>query len=117
MLNTFDTVQYKTNPAGIHANMNVNNTGNHFIMRWVDAIGSFLSVVFCGDCKNCCNHIVSPIKIGNIKYGSITAKSDIHKKCADRIGTDINNALYNAKKIGICNNIGKHPDIGEVLYV
>lgn len=97
-----DTVQYKTNPDGIHANITVNIIGIHFIARWVDAITSFLFVldVF-GDCKNCCNHIVAPIKIGNMKYGSIAAKSDIHKKCADRIGTDINNALYNAKNIGI----------------
>ena len=116
MLNIFDTVQYSTNPAGIQANIIVNNTGIHFINRWVAAIGPVVSVVF-GDCKNCCNHIVAPIIIGNIKYGSIAAKSDIHKKCAVRIGTDINNALYSAKNIGICSNIGKHPDIGDVLCV
>ena len=101
MPNRLDTVQYNTNPAGIQANIIVNNTGNHFITRWVDASASFELFDVCGVCKYCCSHIVAPIKIGNMKYGSIAAKSDIHKKCADRIGTDINNALYNAKNIGI----------------
>ena len=101
----FDTVQYKTNPAGIHANIIVNNIGIQRIIFCVWAVISFLSAdlffwVF-ADCKYCCNHMVAPINIGRIKYGSITAKSDIHKNPALRIWTDINNALYNAKKIGI----------------
>ena len=102
MPNMFDTVQYKTNPAGIHANIIVKIIGNHFIMRPVCAIASLPSVFFVRpDCKYCCNHIVAPISIGRIKYGSIAAKSEIHRKCAFRIFTDTNNALYNAKKIGI----------------
>ena len=91
--NKLDTVQYNTKPAGIHANNTVNNTGIHFITRWVDASASFALFCVCGVCKYCCSHIVAPIKIGNMKYGSITDKSDIQRKCADRIGTDINNAL------------------------
>ena len=98
--NILDTVQYNTNPAGIHANITVNTTGIHFITRCVDAI-ILLFDLFLSVCNACCIHIGTPIKIGNMKYGSIAAKSDIHKKCADRIGTDINNALYNAKNIGI----------------
>ena len=99
--NILDTVQYKTKPAGIHANITVNNIGIHFITRCVDAATSLADAVCFGVCKYCCNHIVNPINIGNMKYGSIAAKSDIHKKCALRIGTDINNAKNNTKKIGI----------------
>ena len=103
MPNIFDTVQYSTKPAGIHANITVNNTGIQRIKRCVCAAISFLSadLLFGALCRYCCSHIVAPINIGKIKYGSITAKSDIHKKCALRICTDTNNALYNAKKIGI----------------
>ena len=102
MPNMFDTVQYKTNPAGIHANIIVNIIGNHFIMRPVCAATSFASVAFVRPvCMYCCNHIVKPISIGKIKYGSIAAKSFIHKKCAFRIFTETSNALYSAKKIGI----------------
>ena len=117
MPNIFDTVQYSTNPAGIHANITVNISGIHFITFCVCAVTSFLSILPDGVCKYCCSHIVAPISIGNIKYGSIAAKSEIHKKCALRICTDIHNAMYNAKKIGICISIGKHPDIGDVLCV
>ena len=88
MPNMFDTVQYRTKPAGIHANITANITGNHFITRPVAAIGSFGFVLFLvvwGDCKYCCSHIVAPIKIGNIKYGSIAAKSCIQRKFALRI--------------------------------
>ena len=99
----FETVQYNINPAGINANIIVNNTGIHFIIRPVLAIGSLALVSFLvpPDCKYCCNHIVTPINIGNIKYGSYTDKSEIHRKCALRIFTEINSALYSAKKIGI----------------
>ena len=101
MLNMFDIVQYNTNPAGIHANITVNNIGIHFMAFCVDAIASLPFVFVFGLCRYCCNIIVAPIKIGNMKYGSIAAKSDIHKNLALRIGTEINNALYNAKNIGI----------------
>lgn len=119
MPNMFDTVQYSTNPAGIHANITVNINGIHFITFCVWATASLFAPLVVADvvCSFCCSHIVAPINIGNIKYGSIDARSDIHKKCALRIWTDINNALYNAKNIGICINIGRHPDIGEVLCV
>ena len=68
ILNTFDTVQYKTNPDGIHANITVNINGIHFIARWVDAMTSFLFAFFvlCED-NDCCHHIVAPIKIGKMK--------------------------------------------------
>ena len=99
--NRFDTVQYSTNPAGIHANKNVNITGIHFITRCVWATASFPDAVLATVCRRDCHHIVAPINIGYIKYGSIAAKSDIHKNPALRIGTDTNNALYNAKNIGI----------------
>lgn len=100
---TFEIVQYKTNPDGIHANIIVNNIGIQRIIFCVWAVISFAFDVFlvAPDCKYCCNHIVAPIKTGKIKYGSIDAKSDIHKKCALRIGIETNNALYNAKNIGI----------------
>ena len=100
--NRLDTVQYSTKPAGIHANITVNIIGIQRIARCVWAATSFLPADFnAPDCNRCCSHIDAPIKIGKIKYGSITAKSDIHKKCALRIWTDISNALYSAKKIGI----------------
>ena len=87
MPNIFDTVQYSTNPAGIHANITVNISGIHFITFCVWATASLFDALF--DvwvvCNFCCNHIVTPISIGNIKYGSIAAKSDIHRKCALRI--------------------------------
>ena len=101
MPNIFDTVQYSTNPAGIHANITVNNIGIQRIMRCVWAATSLALFVGFGDCKRCCRYMVAPINIGRIKYGSIADKSDIHKKCALRIWTDTSNALYNAKKIGI----------------
>ena len=101
--NRFETVQYSTNPAGIHANKTVNITGIHFITRWVWAMASlFVAVARCDAvCNLVCHHIVAPINIGKIKYGSIAAKSEIHRNPALRIWTDTNNALYNAKKIGI----------------
>ena len=100
--NRFDTVQYNTNPAGIHANIIVNITGIHFITRWVWAMASFVTDVRCAAvCNLVCHHIVAPINTGRIKYGSITAKSEIHKNPALRICTETNNALYNAKNIGI----------------
>ena len=102
MANIFDTVQYNTNPAGIQANMTVNKTGIHFIAFCVWATGSFPAFLFeLADCKYCCSHIVAPINIGNMKYGSIAAKSEIQRKCALRIWTETNSALYNAKNIGI----------------
>ena len=103
MPNMFDTVQYSTRPAGIHANITVNISGIHFITFCVWATASFpdAPVGVWAVCNFCCSHIVAPINIGSIKYGSIAAKSDIHKKCALRIWTDINSALYNAKNIGI----------------
>ena len=86
MPNIFDTVQYSTSPAGIHANITVNNNGIHFIIFWVWATASFVCApIVDAVCKCCCSHIVAPIKIGKMKYGSIAAKSDIHKKCALRI--------------------------------
>ena len=82
----FEIVQYKTNPAGIQANITVNISGIHFITFWVWATASLFDVpAVLGVCKYCCSHIVAPINIGNIKYGSIDAKSDIHKNCALRI--------------------------------
>ena len=102
MPNKFDTVQYKTNPAGIHANIIVNSNGIQRIIRWVWAATSLPpDLAVAGVCKRCCHHIVAPINIGRIKYGSIAAKSEIHRKCALRIWTEINSALYSAKKIGI----------------
>jgi len=118
MPNKFDTVQYKTNPAGIHANIAVNISGNHFIYFWAFAIGLFGSMgcdLVSKVCKCCCHHIVAPIRIGKMKYGSIAAKSLIHRKSAWRIGTEISNALYSAKNIGICSNMGKQPDTGDDL--
>ena len=97
----FDTVQYSTKPAGIHANITVNNIGIQRIIRWVWATASLPELLVLADCNRCWNHIVAPINIGRIKYGSIADKSDIHKKCALRIATDTSSALYNAKKIGI----------------
>ena len=66
----FEIVQYKTKPAGIHANITVKSNGIHFIIRWVWATGSsFLASDFGVDalCIYCCNHIVAPISIGRIK--------------------------------------------------
>ena len=85
MPNMFDTVQYRTSPAGIHANIIVNNIGIQRIIRCVCAATSLPGVFVFGDCNRCCRYIVAPINIGNIKYGSIADKSDIHKKCAFRI--------------------------------
>ena len=101
MPNMFDTVQYNTRPAGIHANITVNSTGIQRIIRWVWATASVPVLGAWGDCRRCCRYIVNPINIGNIKYGSIADKSDIHKKCALRIATDTSSALYKAKNIGI----------------
>lgn len=86
MPNMFDIVQYRTNPAGIHANIIVNNIGIQRIIRWVWAATSLPDAfVVRGDCRRCCKYMVAPINIGNIKYGSIADKSDIHRKCALRI--------------------------------
>ena len=86
MPNTLDTVQYRTKPAGIHANITVNNIGIQRIIRCVWAATSLaLFDDVLGDCKRCCRYMVAPINIGKIKYGSIADKSEIHKKCALRI--------------------------------
>jgi hypothetical protein len=48
-----DTVQYKTKPAGIHANITVNNIGIQRIIRWVWAMASLPELFDFGDCKRC----------------------------------------------------------------
>lgn len=49
----FDTVQYSTKPAGIHANITVNNIGIQRIIRWVWAATSFALLLGFADCKYC----------------------------------------------------------------
>lgn len=84
---------------------------------------------------SCWPTIVMPIRIGQIpicshigkvhgnnpkpektEVGSGADKSWIHpQNGACRISIEINKTLYKEKKIGICTNIGKHPEAGFIF--
>ena len=81
--------EIKKNPEATIQDVDDFVTAAQMFLFGTDCIKEFIAQLLERNCKSICQKCF------------IRIDDHINKKCADRIGTDINNALYNAKKIGI----------------